>query len=243
MAFLQRRIYFAASVLLLVEAWAYADGGLTNGPTVSNRRSSMGIPDSTPQTGSNDNSYESRNAAFEKFAAQQRENNSKGNPPPPSQFHFPSVYGEPLHPSPCYVDFYSVNDHYPDYLLCEYDVDETSYSESAESKWFGDALAQIRHHGPKKFPPVKWVAVIIRNRAEHKGVSTFEQSFKVGAIFKAAGVFDASHDVPGLIAQVSLDRHPFHFDQTKSDLFPVDQQRWIIVEQHAVTNRPAEKTK
>ena len=160
----------------------------------------------------------------------------------PSEFPFPNVYGEPLHPSPCWVNFYSVNDHYPDYLLCEYDVDETNYNQSIESKWFGDALAQIRRYGTKKFPPVKWVAVIIKNRAEHKGGSTFEQSFKVGAIFKAADVFDASHEFPGLIASASMDRHPFLFDQTRPSLFPVEQQRWIIVERHAATNSPAAKT-
>jgi hypothetical protein len=198
----------------------------------------MSAPEFVNQSASHDDNYESRNAAFEKFAAQQRENSLRGTPPPPSQFHFPNVYGEPLQPRPCYVNFYAVNDHYPEYLLCEYEVDVSNYDQTSETKWFSESLTQMRHHGAKKFPPIKWVAVIIKNRAEHKDESTFEQSFKVGAIFKAPDVFDASHDVSKLIAQAGTDRHPFFFDRTKPDLFPAEQQRWMIVERHAATNNP-----
>jgi hypothetical protein len=239
--FLSRWTSLGASSLLLLAGCARADEDATNGPATPSGQSNVKTPKFVNRSGSNDDNYEARNAAFEEFAAKQRENNLRGISPPPSQFHFPNVYGEPFHPRPCYVNFYSVNDHYPDYLLCEYDVEVTHYNQSDESGWFGEALAQIRRYGPKKFPPVKWVAVIIKNRAEHKDESTFEQSFKVGAIFKADDVFDAVHNVSELITQVSMDRHPFFFDRTKPDLFPSEQQRWIIVEQHAATNSPVSK--
>jgi len=40
------------------------------------------------------------------------------------------------------------------------------YNQTNEPEWFKASLKQIRHSGPKKFPPIKWVAVIIVNRAE-----------------------------------------------------------------------------
>jgi hypothetical protein len=39
-----------------------------------------------------------------------------------------------------------------------------------------------------------------------------------------------------LIAQAEMDRHPFKYDTTQPT--PGEQQRWIIVEQHAATNSP-----
>lgn len=162
------------------------------------------------------------------------EDRLRGIPPPPSQFPFPNVEGYAHHPPPDYVNFYAVDDRYPAYLQCEYDVDQKHYSQSNEPKWFKAALKQIRHFGPAKFPPIKWVAVIICNVAEHKDASTFEQSFKVGAIFKASDVFDSSKDLSQMIAVATMDRHPFKYDRTQPT--PGEQQRWLIVEQHAATN-------
>lgn len=175
-------------------------------------------------------------AAFDDYAAKQREDRIRGVPPPPSQFPFPNVYGEPLRPSPNHVNFYGINDHYPNYLLCMYDVDEKNYAQSRETKWFKAALKQIRHSGPTKFPPIKWIAVAIHNVAEHKDASTFEQSFKVGVIFKANDVFDSSQDLSQLVAGAKMDRRPFKYDRQRSKLFPAEQQRWMIVERHATTN-------
>ena len=50
--------------------------------------------------------------------------------------------------------------------------------------------------------------------------------------------FDES--VREIIARTQLDRHPFHLDLSQPT--PGEQQRWIIVEQHAATNRPVAKT-
>jgi hypothetical protein len=174
--------------------------------------------------------------AFDDYVAKQREDRIRGIPPPPSQFPFPNVYGEPLHPRPNYVNFYRINDHYPDYLLCEYKVDVKNYSQSKEAKWFKTALKQIRHSGPTKFPPIKWIAVIICNEAEWKDANTMDQAFKVGAIFKASDVFDSSSDLSQLITQANMDRHPFFLDRKRPDLFPAEQQRWMIVERHATNN-------
>ena len=63
---------------------------------------------------------------------------------------------------------------------------------------------------------------------------------KVGAIFKASDVFDSSHDLSQLVAHAEMDRHPFKYDTTQPT--PGEQQRWVIVEQHA-TNNPTTGSK
>ena len=67
-------------------------------------------------------------------------------------------------------------------------------------------------------------------------MSTIDQAHKVGAIFKASDVFDSSRDLSQLIASADMDRHPFKLDRQQQT--PGEQQRWIIVEQHATTNNP-----
>jgi hypothetical protein len=159
-----------------------------------------------------------------------------GMPEPPSQFPLPNAEAYAHHPLPAYVNFYCINDHYPDYLLCQYDVDEKNYGQSKESGWFKAALKQVRRSGPKKFPLIDWVAIVIDNRADWKGPGTFEQCYKVGAIFKAGDVFGSSHALSQLVADAAKDRHPFKYDQIQPT--PGDQQRWLIVERHSVTNKP-----
>jgi hypothetical protein len=111
-----------------------------------------------------------------------------------------------------------------------------------EVSWFEGALLQARAAGPDKFPPIEWVAVMISNRAEmtNSDTVTVDQSHKVGAIFKANDVFSFDESVREIIARTQLDRHPFHLDLSQPT--PGEQQRWIIVEQHAATNRPVAKT-
>jgi hypothetical protein len=154
--------------------------------------------------------------------------------PPPSERPFPNYQTGPGRPLPNYLNFYTMDDHFPMYLQCEYAVEEKSYNPSDEKKWFKAALKQIRRSGPTNFPPVKWIAVAIRNVAEHKDASTFEPSFKVGAIFKASDVFDSSSDLSRLVAQAQMDRHPFKYDTSRPT--PGEQQRWMIVEEHAANN-------
>jgi len=172
-------------------------------------------------------------AAFQ-HADKQAKDRANGVPPPPSEFPFPAPDAGPHRPPPSYVNLYGVNDHYPDYLECIYDVDEKNYNQSKEPKWFIESLKQTRHFGPEKFPPIKWIAVIIQNRAEHKDASTFEQSFKVGTIFRASDVFDSSRDLSQLVTKATMDRHPFKYEQPQSNRF-VGEQRWLIVEQHVVS--------
>jgi hypothetical protein len=74
--------------------------------------------------------------------------------------------------------------------------------------------------------------------AGHKDASTFEQSFKVGALFEASEVFDSSSNLSQLVARAHRDRHPFFLDLKRPDLHPAEQQRWMIVERHAATNNP-----
>jgi hypothetical protein len=172
--------------------------------------------------------------AMNENARKEFEDRLRGIPPPPSEFPFPNFDTGPHRPLPIHVNFYCINDHYPNYLLCQYDVDEKHYNQSDESGWFKAALKQIRHFGPTKFPPIKWVAVIINNDAEWKDVSTIDQAHKVGAIFKVSDVFDSSRDLSQLIAHADMDRHPFKLDPQQPT--PGEQQRWVIVERHATNN-------
>jgi hypothetical protein len=158
-----------------------------------------------------------------------------GAPLPPSEFRFPNT-PEPEQRIPNYLNFYYVNDHYPTYLLCEYRVNVKKYDESDEPAWFEAALKQVRDSGPTNFPPIQWVAVIIANSADWETESTFEQAYKVGAIFKASDVLRPSCDLSQLVAHAALDRHPFKYDTSQPTAG--DQQRWLIVEQHAATNNP-----
>lgn len=166
------------------------------------------------------------------------EERMRGVPPPPSFFPFPNYEVGPQRPQPIEINFYAINDDTPEYLLCQYDVDEKNYSQLREPKWFRAALDQVRHSGPKQFPPIKWVVVMILNRAEGKDVSGFEQCHKVAAVFKAEDVFDSSRDLSQLVAGAAMDHHPFKYDPTQ----PTSgvQQRWMIVERHAATNRPTD---
>jgi hypothetical protein len=158
----------------------------------------------------------------------------RGAPMPPSQFRFPNT-PEPEQGIPDYLNFYRINDHYPTYLLCQYDVDKKEYNQSVEARWFKTSLEQVRQSGPAKFPPIKWIAVIIVNGAEWQGASTYEQAHKVGAIFKASDVFNPSCDLSQLVAHADMNRHPFQYDTSQPT--PGDQDRWLIVEQHAATNQ------
>jgi hypothetical protein len=152
--------------------------------------------------------------------------------PPLSEWPLPNLEGG----IPLYGNFYRMDDYFPAYLLCSYDIDVYPYDRTREAEWFKAALEGIRQSGSDKFPPIKWIAVIIYNRREHKDAATFERSFKVGAIFKASDVFDLSHDLSQMIAAVQMDRHPFKYDKHPS--IADENQRWLIVEQHAATNPP-----
>jgi hypothetical protein len=151
---------------------------------------------------------------------------------PPSEWPFPNYQTGPGRPLPICVNFYCINDHYPTYLLCAYDVQETNYDQGNEPKWFKASLKQIRGSGPKQFPPIQWVAVMIVNRAERDN----EKCCKVAAIFKTDDVFDSSRDLSQMIANAPIDRQPFKNDSQQPT--PGEQQRWMIVERHAATNNP-----
>ncbi len=157
--------------------------------------------------------------------------------PHPSGWPFPNYQTSTGRARPNYLNFYRMDDRFPAYLLCEYDVKESSYRSADETEWFKASLGQIRRSGPQKFPRIQWVAVAIHNVADQKGTSPFEGSFKVGVIFKASDVFDSSRSLSELVAHVPVDRHPFKYDA--HSLTPEGRERWIIVEQHAAANRPA----
>jgi hypothetical protein len=195
----------------------------------------------SPEMTQQSNSNEIKRAALLRealqYADKQAEDRAHGVPLPPSEFPFPAPDAGPHRPPPSYVNLYGIKDNYPNYLECIYDVDEKKYNQSEDPKWFIESLKQTRHFGPERFPPIRWIAVVIQNRAEHKDASTFEQSFKVGAIFRASDVFDSSRDLSQLVTNAIMDRHPFKYDQPQSKFF-VGEQRWLIVEQHAATNNP-----
>lgn len=152
--------------------------------------------------------------------------------PTPSEWHLPNYEMGPGRPEPKYRNFYIMDDLFPGYLLCRYPVDEATYDSSREPFWFKSALQQVRRLGPKKFPPVGWVAVCICNVAEHKDAATYEQSHKVGAIFKASNVF-GHQGLARVVAERHVDRHPFQYVEQSTTRMP---QRWLVVERHAATN-------
>jgi hypothetical protein len=156
---------------------------------------------------------------------------------PAKEVPLPNYPAGPGHPLPPHVDFYEKRTYYPDYLLCTYMVEEKHYDQSKEPAWFRDALQQIRAFGPRRFPPLKWVAVLIFNAEEPSEGRTFEQAHRVGALFRARDVFDPSSDLTQLIAHTEMDRHPFAYDPKQPT--PGEQQRWLIVERHAAANPPA----
>jgi hypothetical protein len=207
--------------------------------------SSVSLPTNTSSQTTSPTITQSKSEEAERMAAlrealqssaKEAEDRARGIPLRPSQFPFPNYDTGPKRPYPVHVNLYSINDHYPDYLECQFDVDEKNYNQSDEPKWFKESLKQIRKSGHQEFPQLKWIAVIIKNRVEHKDESTFEQAHKVGAIFKASDVFDSSKDLSQMIAAATMDRHPFFLDPQRSKHIPMEQQRWMIVERHAATN-------
>ena len=76
---------------------------------------------------------------------------------------------------------------------------------------------------------------MIVNRSENTDKSMFERSHKVAAIFNADNVFDCSHSLTHLVGNSEMDRQPFKYDLQQST--PGEQQRWMVVERHAATNR------
>jgi hypothetical protein len=127
--------------------------------------------------------------------------------------------------------------YYPGYLLVSYAVEERRYEPKDEPAWLAASIRQIRDLGSHRFSPqFEWVAVVIRNSAEHKGVDTFTQSYKVGAIFRARDVFDRSLSPNQLAAQAAKDRSPFQYDPAAPEK---RSQRWLIVERHMSTTRPS----
>jgi hypothetical protein len=234
---LKLAILVAGSLGFLV-SYVHGDEGSPSVLSATNTTFQMHSNESTNRLKAEQDRAAALDAALA-YAAKQHDDIIRGAPLPPSRFPFPNAYGEPLHPSPDYVNFYVMYDHFPDYLLCQYDVSVKNYNQSNEPKWFKSSLEQTRRLGPEKFPPIKWVAVIICNETEWKDANTIDQAHKVGAIFKACDVFDSACDLSQLIVHADMDRHPLFFDPERPKLFPDEQHRWMIVERHAATNSTA----
>jgi hypothetical protein len=166
------------------------------------------------------------------YAAKVREARLQGKPFPPSMAPLPNFNSGPLLPRPLGINFYSIDDRFTNYLQCTYDVSEQHYDNANEAEWFSAALLQVRGSGIQSFPPIKWVAVVIRNTAEHKSEATFEQSFKAAAIFDASDVFDMGQSVQDIVHRSQIDRHPLQYQPGAKP-----EQRWLIVEQHFATNQ------
>jgi hypothetical protein len=143
----------------------------------------------------------------------------------------PNWVSGPGHPRPMGMNFYEIEEQYPDYVICTYDISEKHYDRTNEREWFEAAILQIRGVGKQRFPPVKWFAIVILNRAEFVDRNTIDQSYKVGTILKANQVFDIQQDPMRLVDQAEMDRRPFKVDPN------TQQDRWINVERHAATNQ------
>ena len=235
MNILKHSVSLAIGFFLFLTLFLLSGCGKDNEPSQSDATSPQATVDQSTQSQDGFDEQAYQKAKDEAMAASEKayEARAHGAPLPPSQFRFPNT-PEPEQRIPNYLNFYRINDHYPTYLLCEYRVDKKEYNQSDEPGWFEAALKQVRESGPTNFPPIQWVAVIIANSADWESGSTFEQAYKVGAIFKASDVFSPSCDLSQLVAHADMDRHPFKYDP--SQVAPEDQQMWLIVEQHAATN-------
>jgi hypothetical protein len=67
--------------------------------------------------------------AAREYSDKMYEERLRGIPEPPSQFPFPNFDDTSQRPEPTHLNFYRINDHYPDYLLCQFDVDEKRYNQ------------------------------------------------------------------------------------------------------------------
>ena len=168
-------------------------------------------------------------------ALNNREKTIGGKASPPSEFPFPNYDAGPKRPRPTYTNFYKVDDKFPTYLMCFYDVEGKSYIQTKEPEWFQKSLEEIRRLGSGKFPPVKWIAVIITNRGDGKHTLPLDKWFTVGAVFKASEVFNSSQDTSKLVGRAEMDRNPFLFDPQQPTLD--SQRKWLILERHMITNR------
>ena len=202
----------------------------------TNRASEAGrAPTASPANSGNDPAAaDARVAAW--IAALEADSLERLRHPKPSDWRLPNCEMGPGRPEQEYRNFYMMDDLFPDYLLCRYPVDESAYDPSQEPLWFKLALEQVRRLGPKKFPPIRWVAVCICNVAEHKDAATYEQSYKVGAVFKAPDVFSHRRSLRRIVGEGSVDRHPFQYLAQPTPRMP---QRSLVVERHAATNHTA----
>ena len=82
-----------------------------------------------------------------------------------------------------------MDDRYTNYLLCTYEEVrvEKHYDKDNEPEWFWKRrCCKFAARGSLSSRRLNGVAVAIKNRAEHKATrSTFEQSYKAGAIFQS----------------------------------------------------------
>jgi hypothetical protein len=145
----------------------------------------------------------------------------------------PNFDSGPGLPAPIGINFYEILPQHPEYLVCTYDVSEVHYDSENEPAWFEASLLQIRGSGAQRFPQIKWVAVCIKNRAEHKDEATFKKSYKAGAVFQADQVFDISSRVKDLVAHEQVDRNPIDYNLGSLSV------QWSFVERHAATNHVA----
>ncbi len=192
-------------------------------------------PEGQDKTQSTDEDYQKAKDAA--LAQARREYEAKMRNPPPREIPLPNFPTGPGRPPPDEINFYSINPHYAGYLLCSYDFKENHYDPNKEPARFGAALAQIRGTGRDRFPPIRWIAVIICNYAQGVAQHPIGETATAGAIFDASDVFDPSRDISQLVAQAKLDRRPFLYDRSQPT--PGEQARWLIVERHAAANPSA----
>ena len=227
------RIYFFVCIVAVVGLCTYAWRGRGSISPQS------GVPAQAPnQGGAGWNAANYQQAKDEALALSQKQFEEYNRNPPAPTINLPNFPAGPGSPNPIEMNLYEMRGEYTGYLLCTYDVQESLYDPNKEPGWFLSALGQIRDTGPEKFPAFKWVAVVIHNRAEQQGESTFEQSYKAGAIFSSTEVFDSSHDLSQMASQATVDHHPFVYDPTIGQSWEAEKhQRWVIVERHEAATR------
>jgi hypothetical protein len=161
---------------------------------------------------------------------------------------------------PTYQNFYTTFDKYPDYAIATYEINE-QYDAGKDMEHLADAVRLCRGDfgnawrtrsierwdgRTSRAAPFKpcFVVIALKNRADHKGESTFAGSYRAAWLMAAGDLFDETKSVGALSKQAVMDREPFAFDpppDPQQGWSPSERYHWRIIERHmAASTQPTQ---
>lgn len=148
-------------------------------------------------------------------------------------------------------NLYEFDFRYPDHGISIFVIDELPYRKEMNRKYlsysinqcresFGDAyrlqslLRPAMDGRPIPFS-IKFVVIIIQNRAEHQNTRSFEKSHKFGVVLPASEVFDTSKDTNSIAETCELDYFPISFsiptaEEEKNGYSPMSHLRYLVID-------------